>query len=266
VWSDGVIHMPTDTWVVEAPDGRVIGHANVGREGEDVAEAWGIVHPDHRGLGIGSRLLDLVDERAAAMLAGGGRVRQSVGDVDVVAPEMLRARGFERVRSYRHMEIDLGGYAARVDAPAGIEIRTIDLERDLRKVHETLTDAFRDEWGHHNQPFEEWRTHHLEARDFDPSLWLLATEDGEPVGALGGVVSGDRGWIFEVGVRAPWRGRGIGSAMLRRSFATFADRGLPLVTLNVDSENPTGAVGVYERAGMRAVRGWDVYERTLAEA
>ena len=51
--------------------------------------------------------------------------------------------------------------------------------------------------------------------------------------------------------------------MLRRSFASFAERGLPRVMLNVDSENPTGAVGVYERAGMRAVRSWDVYERTL---
>jgi mycothiol synthase len=266
VWSDGAIHMPTDTWVVEAPEGRVIGHANVARAGEDVAEAWGIVHPDHRGLGIGSRLLDLVDQRAAALLPRGGRLQQSVGDVDVVVPRMLRDRGFERVRSFRHMEIALGGGERPVDPPEGIQLRPIDPERDLPTVWTLFNDVFRDEWGHIEIPFDEWRTRNVEHRDFDPSLWLLATEDGEPVGGLGGVVSGDRGWIFEVGVRAPWRGRGIGSAMLRRSFATFAERGLPRVTLNVDSENPTGAVGVYERAGMRAVRGWDVYERTLPEA
>src|SRR5262245_38291936 len=266
VWSGGVIDMPNDTWVVSAPDGRVIGHANVGRETEGVAEAWGIVHPDHRGLGIGSRLLDLVDERAAAMLPDGGRLQQSVGDADLVAPEMLRARGFERVRSFHHMEIDLDGDLGSADAPEGIEIRPIDLERDLRKVHETLDDAFRDEWGYHDRTFDEWRTHNVEARDFDPTLWLIATEDGEPVGSLSGVVSGDRGWVFEVGVRPPWRGRGIGSAMLRRSFATFAERGLPRVMLNVDSENPTGAVGVYERAGMRVVRGWDVYEKPMPPA
>jgi mycothiol synthase len=263
LWSGGVIDLPTDTWVVEAPDGRVIGHANVGREGEAVAEAWGVVHPDHRGLGIGSRLFDLVDERAAVLLTGGGRLQQSVSDTDPVAARMLRARGFERVRSFRHMQVDLDEGAPSVDPPEGIEIRPIDPERDLRTVQEIMDDAFRDEWGYQEIPFDEWRTRNVEARDYEPSLWLLATDDGEPAGALTGVVSGDRGWVIELAVRARSRGRGIGSAMLRRSFASFAERGLPRVMLNVDSENPTGAVGVYERVGMRAVRGWDIYEKTL---
>jgi mycothiol synthase len=263
VWSGGAIDMPNDTWVVEGPDGRVIGHANVGRESEQVAEAWGIVHPAHRGLGIGSRLLDLVDERATAMLPDGGKLQQSVGDTDLVIARMLRARGFERVRSFRHMEIDLDGGPPPVVPPAGIEIRPIDPERDVPTVKSLFDEVFSGEWGYVVLPFEEWRARNVEARDYDPSLWLLATEGGTPVGALTGVVSGDRGWVIELGVRQPWRGRGIGSAMLRRSFASFAERGLRGVMLNVDSENPTGAVGIYERVGMRAVRGWDVYQKAL---
>ncbi|HEX5901951.1 MAG TPA: GNAT family N-acetyltransferase [Actinomycetota bacterium] len=261
VWS--VLDLPNDTWVIEAPGGRVIGHANVGREGGDVAEAWGIVHPGHRGLGIGSRLLDLVDERAAALLPRGGRLQQAVGDTDLVAAGMLQTRGFDRVRSFRHMEIELEAGPPSPDPPAGIEIREIDPERDLPTVHSVVDEGFRGEWGYQESPFEEWRARNVEDRDFDPGLWLLASEDGEPVGALTGVMSGDRGWVLELAVRSRWRGRGVGSAMLRRSFASFAERGLPRVMLNVDSENPTGAVGVYERAGMRAVRSWDVYERTL---
>ena len=263
VWSGGVIDMQSDTWVIEAPDGCVVGHANIGRETEDVAEAWGIVHPDHHGLGIGSLLLDLVDARAAELLTAGGRLQQAVSDTEPVAPRMLRARGFERVRSFRHMEIDLDCMTPPSDAPAGIQIGPIDPERDLPKVKSLFDEAFRGEWGYSEISFEQWRTHNTEDRDFDPSLWLLATEDSEPVGALTAVVSGDRGWVLELAVRSAWRGRGIGSAMLRRSFASFAERGLPRVMLNVDSENPTGAVGVYERVGMRAVRGWDVYERAL---
>jgi predicted GNAT family acetyltransferase len=33
--------------------------------------------------------------------------------------------------------------------------------------------------------------------------------------------------------------------------------------LNVDAANPTGAVRLYERLGMRTVRGWDVYEKRV---
>jgi mycothiol synthase len=84
---------------------------------------------------------------------------------------------------------------------------------------------------------------------------------GEPVGALTSNVWGDRGWVNEIGVLAPHRGRGIGEALLRRSFATFARRELQCVFLNVDAENPTAATALYERVGMRIVNRWDLWER-----
>ena len=264
VWS--TIDLPNDTWVIEAPGGRVIGHANVGREGEDVAEAWGVVHREQHGLGLGSVLFELVEDRSGELLPPGGRLQQSVSDTDHVAARMLRARGFEYVRSFRHMEIELDGEFPSADPPLGIEIRPIDRERDLPTVKSLFDEAFRGEWGYVENSWAAWHARHVEDRDFDPSLWLLAAEGGEPVGALTGVVSGDRGWVIELAVRSAWRGQGVGSSLLRRSFAIFAERGLPRVMLNVDSENPTGAVGVYERAGMRAVRGWEVYERTLPGA
>ena len=31
--------------------------------------------------------------------------------------------------------------------------------------------------------------------------------------------------------------------------------------LNVDADNPTGATALYERAGMRVVNRWDLWER-----
>jgi mycothiol synthase len=69
--------------------------------------------------------------------------------------------------------------------------------------------------------------------------------------------------VGELGVLAPWRGRGIASAMRRRAFATFASRGLLRVMLNADSEKSTGAVRLYEGVGMRSVRAWDVYEKRV---
>jgi hypothetical protein len=62
----------------------------------------------------------------------------------------------------------------------------------------------------------------------DPALWLLATEAGEPVGALTANISGDRGWVDELGVLAPSEGeesRGLSSfAPSRRSRVAGAGR------------------------------------------
>jgi mycothiol synthase len=93
------------------------------------------------------------------------------------------------------------------------------------------------------------------------SLWLMAREDGAPVGALTASAGDEGGSVDWLGVRASHRGRGIGSAMLRQAFATFASRGLTRAMVNVDAENVTGATGVYERVGMRVVGRWDMWER-----
>lgn len=254
-----------DAWVVLGPDDVVIAAGNVMPDGETRLKSWGVVHPDHRGLGVGSALVDLMEARAAERLTGvaGATLHHSINDVDEAARAMVLARGFTFVRSFRHMQVDLDGPREPGEPPTGIELRGIGSEDDPARAHAVFVEAFEDEWGYRVIPFEEWRSLEAESTSFDPSLWLLATEDGEAVGALNAVVWGDRGWIGELGVRRAWRGRGIGCALLRRSFAMFAERGLPRVMLNVDFENPTGAMRLYEKVGMRAVRGFDVYEEPI---
>lgn len=107
----------------------------------------------------------------------------------------------------------------------------------------------------------EWMAEQTASPSYDPTLWLLAVEGDVPVGALTAGDWGGRGWVNEVGVRQGWRGRGIGAALLRRSFAEFSGRGLQQVMLNVDAENPTGATALYQRVGMRVVRAWDLWEK-----
>jgi ribosomal protein S18 acetylase RimI-like enzyme len=51
--------------------------------------------------------------------------------------------------------------------------------------------------------------------------------------------------------------------LLRASFAEFGRRGIPRVRLNVDSDNLTGAVSLYERAGMRVVTSYDLWARAV---
>lgn len=74
---------------------------------------------------------------------------------------------------------------------------------------------------------------------------------------------GDWGWVANVGVRGPWRGRGIGEALLRTAFSEFWRAGERRVALGVDADNPTGATRLYERVGMRVLWQATVFEKTL---
>jgi mycothiol synthase len=266
-WSKPGVELSEDAWVVTDPNETIVAHANLSPEGEGKLKSIaGVVHPEHRGRGIGSALLDRLEARASDRLRGipAGILHTAVNVSDPAAAALVRSRGFEHVRTFRHLQIDLDGSPGDPgDSPAGIEIRGIEPERDLRRIHAIFVEAFSQEWGYRVIPFEEWVGLEVETASYDPSLWLLATDGDEAVGALSGVVWGDRGWVGELGVRAPWRGRGIASALLRRTFATFASRGLARVMLNVDSENSTGAVRLYEGVGMRTLRAWDVYEKRV---
>jgi len=128
-------------------------------------------------------------------------------------------------------------------------------------MHAVLDDAFREHWGYQPEPFDWWVEERTGSPSYDPTLWLLAIDGDEPVGALTASFWDDRGWVNDVGVLAAHRGRGIGAALLRQAFATLAGRGVRRIILNVDSENATGATALYERVGMQVLRRWDLWER-----
>ena len=94
---------------------------------------------------------------------------------------------------------------------------------------------------------------------FDPGLWFLAMDGDEPAGAALCIASDGLGWVDVLAVRRPWRGRGLGLALLRHAAGEFHRRECQKYALAVDSESLTGATRLYERAGMRAVHtyaGW----------
>jgi mycothiol synthase len=264
-WSRVGFDLGTDAWVVIHRGNAIVGYGQARREGPTVGESWGVVHPGHRGRGIGAWLLARIQQRASELLAGvpSARFRHAINAGDRAAAVMLHARGLRPVRHFWHMQLDLAAGFEPGPTPAGIQIRGIDPRAHLGAVHAVLGEAFADHWGHHREPLDRWAQEQASSPSYDPTLWLLATEEGEPVGALTASVAGDRGWVDELGVLAPWRGRGIAGALLGRSFATFARRGRRRVLLSVDAENPTGATRLYERVGMRVVNRWDWWERSL---
>ena len=141
-------------------------------------------------------------------------------------------------------------------------------ERDARLLHETEKESFSDHYGYTPQPFEEWWHFRTQFNQPEPELWLLAM-DGDEVAGMALVASQragqpDLGWISSLGVRRPWRRRGLA----RRCSSTPSGcwrSGQAARRLGVDSQSLTGATRLYEKAGMRVVREFYEYERVVRD-
>jgi ribosomal protein S18 acetylase RimI-like enzyme len=170
---------------------------------------------------------------------------------------LAETRGYRLWRSSFTMRIELAARPAEPALPAGLTLRTYGTA-DAELVQAQLNAAFSDDAFWHEVSPSNFREFYLRARGFDPSLWLLAFAGSELIGSVlaypqrGGDTT--LGWVGTLGVRREWRRRGLGAALLQRAFAALYDRGLPAIGLGVDAENPTGALGLYERAGMRKIR------------
>jgi mycothiol synthase len=104
---------------------------------------------------------------------------------------------------------------------------------------------------------------------FDETLWFLAVDDqtGATAGlALCRIEAWDDptvGTVDALGVLRPYRKRGLGTALLHHLFGAYWQRNKPNVTLEVDASSLTGAVRLYEKAGMHIDRQWNSYEKEL---
>jgi mycothiol synthase len=167
---------------------------------------------------------------------------------------ILGARGYRYWRSSFSMRIELDEPPEVPPLPAGLEVRTYRAE-DAETLRSGLNETFADDPFWHEVSANNYNEFYLRQRGFDPSLYLLAWDGDELAGyALSYPCRGSDetvGWVGNLGVRPRWRRQGLGAALLRTAFRVLYDRGLRQVGLGVDAENVTGAVGLYERAGMR---------------
>jgi mycothiol synthase len=182
---------------------------------------------------------------------------------------IVERAGWELERVYWTMEIDFGDEPVPpAELPAGIRIRTA-VAGDEPAVHRLEADAFARHFAYLPLPYDEWLQSRTVLNPFDPSLWFLAV-DGERIVGMSLCLSeawgrSDVGWVSSLGIHPDWRGRGIGLALLRHSFAEFQRRGQRRAGLGVDSQNGTGATRLYDRAGMHVTRESRDFERLLRD-
>jgi mycothiol synthase len=226
-----------------------------------------IIRPGYSDPRTGDYLFELGESRAREQMGQaepGARVTLNAwapsNDQDSL--ERYARMGLEEVRRYWQMEIQMEEAPERPVWPEGVELRPFVPERDVRAVFEMIDTAFHDHWGHVPGDFDEWRHRKIERADFNPSLWFIAWEGEQAVG--GSLCSdGVPARVETLGVLRPWRRKGLGLALLLHSFGEFYRRGRRRVVLGVDSQNLTGAVRLYQRAGMHIKRENVSYEKEL---
>jgi mycothiol synthase len=268
-WNSANFNMERDVFVVVTRDGLVVASEEFYNEnGHYQLKADGCVHPDFRGLGIGSSLLEKIAERAQAemeLAEPGVRIciQNLVNNKDEAGHNLLRNNGYSPVHYYWRMEIKLQEAPAPAAFPDGIELRPFLKDEQASAVWQADNEAFRDHWGSHDRTFEEWSHGKFGNPNFDPTLWMIAWDGSEVAGFSQNRFRKGIGWIGTIAVRRPWRRKGLGSALLRHTFGEFYKRGTTTIGLGVDSANLTGATRLYQQAGMVVAGEFALYEKEL---
>lgn len=277
-WETPGFNPAEDIRVVFSPTGQLAGYIEVWTTSKPPVHPWiwGRVHPDFGGLGIGTALLTWAEEHASRVLPDLDpdlRFAPRTGCPRIAEGSRILFEdcGFNRIRSSFEMRIDMNEAPSAPVWSEGIALKT-GSHGELPLIYSAFEESFRDHFGHIDEPYEEGLarfTHFMTSDGNDPSMWFLAM-DGAEIAGLSlcrpeGYSEKDMGWVNILGVRRPWRKRGIGLALLRHSFGEFYKRGRRKAGLGVDAENLTGALRLYEKAGMHVHLVFDTYEKTIRE-
>jgi mycothiol synthase len=272
------INPATDTLGVWA-DGSMIGYAVV-RWRANVIDvhrvmAEGTVHPQWRGRGIGTTLLGWMIPRATALHEEKhpdfpGSLNLGAIDSNTGAFQLFRDNGFAESRYYFTMHRTFDTPIPDVPTPDGVRVMPYDRTYDeaLRQCH---NEAFLDHWGSSPTDEETWRVWVTGSRAFRPDLSCLVLDGDHVVSySLGYEYVADTEatgvrelYVGQVGTLRSHRGRGLARLTLARVMSEAVRQGYHRASLGVDTENPTGALGLYESVGFVPATRWIEYSLPL---
>jgi GNAT superfamily N-acetyltransferase len=237
-----------DALIVRDPGGVVVAWGLIVRTRTRCAD----VHPDHRGLGLGRSLVLWSVDRARQL--GADRIGQTVEDTRADARDLLQRCGARPVRTSWILRRDeeLASPPAPPDDPPGIVLRG-STPADEVETLEMMELAFREWPDRRPSTLATWQALVTRREGFTADqLQLAVAPDARIVGAAFLIDDGQELWVDKLATHPGFRGRGIGSALMRRTFALAHARGRRATCLSTDST--TGALPFYERLGMTVTR------------
>jgi mycothiol synthase len=280
VLADPDVEVGKDAVGAFAADGALVGYWLVQprvTDGQVTVDMQGAVLPALRGVGIGSALVTGMVERAvrarderrpdlpARLVATGGAS-------DDAQASLLATVGLRPERWTFVMRMSLDALPPAPPLPAGYRVRPYDgsMADAVRVAHNA---AFVDLPGATSLSEERWRLSVTEARNFRPEVSFVASPAGsDEIAAYvqtaefeaDFAATGRReAYVAKVGTGRDHRGKGLAAALLGHTLRAYRAAGYDVAALAVDSENPTGALGVYGRVGFAVESRWAEYARTV---
>ena len=232
----------------------------------------GGVDPDFRRIGLGNAIVDWQEGTARQMLAGveGDAPAQITCHVEAGQDDLeaqLKVHGFRWARTYYELRAslddlppvpDLGSYMS-------IEAWAPQWEEPALRAANRLNES---EWGRPPLTQEQW----MQGRTaFAPEWSFVAVDRTGDRPRVAGFLLASRyeqdwaalgwreGYTDVLGVLSDYRHRQIGPALLVAAMRAYAADGMEYAAAGVDTDNPSGAVDLYESLGYVPTRGTILY-------
>lgn len=277
---DGHYNVETSTRLLITPAGQVIARVEVYDQGEPpVRNSMGItIAPEHVGHGLEEVCMGWALRRAREAVArcpAEARVvvQSWVPQQHAHKKAMFEAAGFRVVRHFFRMKIDMAAAPSVPPLAEGYSLRTMRMPDDVEAYMRARVDAWRDHWGYVEQPFEKAVEQFVSWVENDPKwtpdrVYLIIHDASGEVAAFCNTRIEEWGdptvaHVATLATRRAHRKRGLANFLLRHTFRTYYDLGKPSVTLYVDAASLTGALKLYEDAGMHADQVETTYEVEL---
>ena len=241
---------------------------------EERCYIFGGVLPEFRQQGVGTKLMTWAIQHGETLLRSTGRtlpkyLRANVSQQNESAARLLGHVEMMAVRFEEDLIRDFVNIPEENKNPKYSIVPWDSTRNEEARIAKNL--AFQDHWGSTPTSSEHWlqMVNGSTAR-LDHSFFAV-NQQQEIVGLLlthryesDDDLLGKRiGWIDKLATLAEHRKQSIAKNLIARALHSYTEDGLTHAALSVDTQNPTGAYGLYESLGFELYRGTTTYERQI---
>jgi mycothiol synthase len=255
-----------DLFLVEIA-GNLVGYTDITPEltiGRVILACW--IHPEHRRKGLATKLLSYATKRARELRVKVAHV--NILEDNEIAKSVLSKLGFERVRRYLELRLDIAKVSKQDMEQAILGCRHLQPgEED--KLTQIQNRSFAGYWDY-NPNTVETITYRLNLGNRSPEDVVLACDGDKIIGYCWTEVideektttSERKGRIYMVGTDPDYRNRGVGRKVLLAGIAHLKNKGIQVAELTVDSENKV-AYALYQSIGFKVRTSSLWYEKVI---